>query len=192
MPTRRELVEGLFAAPLLWAACARSAPAGRSPMTNDDDGRRDFDFLFGRWKLHNSRLARRLAGSTEWQEFEATSEVWPVLGGLGNFDTFVAEPFVDGEPLYGADVKVFDPRTREWKLYWMDHRTARVQPPLVGRFSGGRVDFYGDDTFDGKPIRVRCSWFDIAPASMRWEQAFSPDGGKTWEVNWRSVITREA
>jgi hypothetical protein len=139
-------------------------------------------------RIHNERLARRLAGCTEWQSFEATQEAHHVIGGLGNIDTFACPDFPAG-PLHGMSLRIFDPRTRMWSIYWTDDRSCELQPPVVGRFQAGRGEFFGDDVFDGQPIRVRYVWSDITPGSARWEQAFSTDGGATWETNWRMLMT---
>ncbi len=159
-------------------------------MDSQNDGRKDFDFFFGRWKVHNSRLKRRLAGSTEWQEFDCAVACHPVMGGIGNVDSFDVEVFPDGKTLHGMSLRFFNPKTRLWSIYWIDDRSCELQPPVVGRFENGRGVFIGDDTFDGKPIRCRFIWSDITATSARWEQAFSPDGEKTWETNWRITMTR--
>ena len=152
------------------------------------DGRNDFDFYFGRWRIHNRRLAHRLAGSTAWQTFEADQHCRPLLGGLGNLDAFSAPAFVDGKPIEGMTLRLFDPATRTWSIYWADDRSHVLQPPVVGRWTGDRGTFEGDDTFDGKPIRVRYTW--TRSAAPTWEQAFSTDGGATWETNWYMAMTR--
>jgi hypothetical protein len=158
-------------------------------VDDQSDGRRDFDFLHGAWRIHNRRLARRLQGSTEWDEFEATCECAPVIGGCGNVDHFHAT-FPDGNPIEGMSVRIFDPRTRSWSIYWADNRVCRLLPPVVGRFQGGGGDFYGDDVCDGQLVRVVFHWSDVTPTSARWEQAFSTDDGKTWESNWVMTFTR--
>jgi len=145
-------------------------------IDHDFDGHRDFDFLHGNWTIHNRRLAKRLQGSTEWQEFEATSEVVPILNGIGNFDRFFAT-FPDGKPIEGATLRIFDPETRLWSIYWADTRVCRLLPPVVGRFRNGRGEFYGDDIQDGTPVKVVFYWTDITANSARWEQAMSADGG---------------
>ncbi len=155
-----------------------------------NDGRRDFDFHLGLCRVHNERLARRLEGCTEWQEFEATIESQNVIGGLGNIHFFHAPDHPAG-PVEAMGLRFFDPRTRLWSIHWVDNRICQLDPPVVGRFEGGRGEFLGDDTFAGKPIRVRFIWSDITPTSSRWEQAFSPDGGKTWETNWRMFLTNQ-
>jgi hypothetical protein len=155
-----------------------------------NDGRHDFDFLHGSTKIRNRRLKYRLQGCTEWEEFEATQECSPILGGFGNMDAFHAT-FPDGSPIEGMSLRIFNPATRDWSIYWSDNRSCELQPPVVGRFTDGQGAFYGDDTFDGQPIRVVFHWTDITPNSAKWEQAFSADGGQTWEPNWQMFFTRD-
>jgi hypothetical protein len=90
----------------------------------------------------------------------------------------------------GMTIRLFDPARREWSLYWVNSREGRLYPPVVGRFVAGRGEFYGDDTEGGRPVRVRYVWSMITPTSARWEQAFSVDGGQTWETNWIMEFTR--
>jgi len=146
------------------------------------DGRHDFDFYFGHWRIANRRLKHRLAGSNEWDQFEALQDCRPLLGGLGNQDAFSCPAFADGQALEGMTLRLFDPATRTWSIYWADDRTHVLQPPVVGRWIGDRGIFEGDDTFDGKPIRVRYTW--LRSSQPTWEQAFSLDRGATWETNW--------
>jgi hypothetical protein len=160
---------------------------------SEHDGRRDFDFLHGVWRVANSRLRKRLAGDDEWQEFPALNRCQPVIGGLGNVDSFDCERFpTDGRPLHGLTLRIFDPRTRLWSIYWTDDRSCELQPPVIGRFEERRGIFRGDDTFDGRPIRVRYVWTHDGGGGATWEQAFSTDGEETWETNWRMVLTRES
>lgn len=158
-------------------------------MGQHDDGRHDFDFLFGRWRIHNRRLVSRLDGCTEWREFQAMSEARPILGGMGNVDTFSTSHFPDGKPLEGFTLRIFDPAAATWSIWWSDDRSGQLQPPVVGRFRGDHGEFAGEDLFAGRPIRVRFDWTRGA-VSARWEQAFSPDGGETWETNWVMDLTR--
>jgi hypothetical protein len=145
-------------------------------------GARDFDFLIGTFRVAHRRLRRRLAGDTGWAEFGGTMHAEPILGGLGNFDQNTIDL---PEGAYQAcTVRLFDGTTNLWSLHWIDGRHPKLDPPLVGRFAGGVGTFFGDDTLDGKPIRIRFLWSHITPAGARWEQAFSGDGGATWETNW--------
>ena len=154
----------------------------------NDDGRHDFDFLFGRWNMTNQRLRTRLHGDTRWDEFRSFSEVRPILGGLGNTDTYETDQFWDGKPLKGATLRLFNPATRLWSIYWADDRRVILDPPVVGRFEGDVGTFVGDDTFEGRPIKFRFTW-RRAPR-ITWQQDFSGDGGTTWEPNFRNQFTR--
>jgi hypothetical protein len=151
----------------------------------------DFDFLVGRWTVKHHRLAKRLAGCTEWAEFDGTATLQPILGGLGNIDDNVLEL---PEGTYRAvSLRTWDPASDRWAIWWLDARHPhRLDPPVVGRFAGGVGVFEGDDVFEGRPIRVRFRWRDTATAAPRWEQAFSEDGGRSWETNWTMVFTRAA
>jgi len=167
------------------------AQARRYVRAMDNDGRRGFDFLHGRWRIHNERLKKRLTGSAEWIEFDCPEqECRPVLGGLGNIDSYETDSFADGKPFKGMTLRLFDPRTRLWSIYWSDDRWHGLGPPVIGRFEDGRGVFFGDDTHEGRPVRVRFIWGDITPTSAHWQQAFSTDGEETWETNWHMRFTR--
>jgi hypothetical protein len=152
----------------------------------DDDGRHDFDFAFGRWRMPNRRLRKRLEDNHDWDEFVSFCECHPILGGLGNIDKFTVERFVDGKPLEGMTLRLFDPATRLWSIYWADDRRFKLDPPVIGRFDGDRGVFEGADTLAGRPIIMRFTW--TRGARPAWEQAFSPDGGKSWETNWYNSL----
>jgi hypothetical protein len=143
---------------------------------------RDFDFLLGRWQVTNRRLRDRLSGSEQWEQFEASSVARPLLGGLGNEDEFRTDH--DGG-MIGMSFRFFDPVTKVWSIYWADSRRCGVlDPPVFGSFADGIGVFEGDDTLAGRPILVRFTWSRVQTATPRWEQAFSTDGGATWETNW--------
>jgi hypothetical protein len=149
----------------------------------------DFDFLFGSWKVHNRYLKQRLRQSTEWIEFDARSEVQPLLDGFGHLDRFSAVR--DGEPFEGMTLRLFNPETGEWTLHWADTLRARtLLPPMTGRFIGDLGEFFGDEAVDGRPVLCRFRWTRSSSGSPRWEQAFSDDGGVTWETNWIMTFTR--
>jgi hypothetical protein len=149
----------------------------------------DFDFLFGSWNIHNRYLKGRLHHSTEWVEFDARSEVAPLLDGFGHLDRYFAVR--DGVSFEGMTLRLFDPATGEWSIHWADTARARsLLPPMVGRFIGGIGEFYGEETVDGKVVRCRFLWTQPTADSARWEQALSDDGGKTWETNWIMSFTR--
>ena len=150
---------------------------------------RDFDFWMGSWNVHNRRLRRRLAGSDEWDEFEATVVARPLLDGLGNEDEFRTD-YEGG--FIGMSFRFFDPETSLWSIYWADTRRLGIlDPPVLGGFDGDTGIFEGDDTFDGRPILVRFTWSGVTTPKPRWEQAFSEDSGETWETNWVMDFTRK-
>jgi hypothetical protein len=140
----------------------------------------DFDFYVGTWRIHNRRLRQALAGCSEWYEFEATSRARQVLGGVGNFDEYDA-PSVD---IHGITLRLYDTQRDEWLLYWSNHRGGPLCPPQVGQMIDGRGEFYADDVFEGRDIKVVYIWSGCTESAARWEQAFSLDGGATWETNW--------
>jgi hypothetical protein len=149
----------------------------------------DFDFLFGSWNVHNRYLKARLRHSTEWVEFDARSQVESLLDGFGHLDRYSAVR--DGSPFEGITLRLFDPATGEWSIHWADTGRARtLLPPMVGRFTGGVGEFHGDEMVDGKRVACRFLWTRPTATSAQWEQAFSDDGGKTWETNWIMTFTR--
>ena len=153
----------------------------------------DFDFWYGRWHNRNRRLVKRLQGCTEWETFDAIGAAWPLPGGIGNYDDFVPQDWRPG--FVGMSLRIFSPQTKLWSIYWLENQTGGLKdgellPPVIGGFKDGVGIFEGDDTFEGKPIRVRFVWSDITPTSARWEQFFSPDGGQSWESNWVMEFTR--
>lgn len=151
------------------------------------DAMHDFDFLFGRWIVHNERLVARLVGSTDWERFTATNDCRPILGGVGNVDEFVT---AWGGGFRGATIRLFDLERAQWSIYWASNRTGLLDPPMVGRFDGGVGSFFGHDHHQGTPVRVRFVWSEITAVHALWQQAFSTDDGATWETNWRMAMTR--
>jgi hypothetical protein len=150
----------------------------------------DFDFWMGSWHVHNRRLRRRLAGADDWEEFAATSDARPILDGFGNEDVFRTDH--DGG-FTGMSLRFFDPETKQWWIYWADsRRPGELDPPVVGAFDGDIGVFEGEDVFNGRPILVRFVWSGVTTPTPRWEQAFSDDGGRTWETNWVMDFTRAA
>jgi hypothetical protein len=146
----------------------------------------DFDFLTGSWDVANRWRTDFLDETSEWEEFPAVSHASRHFDGGANFDeiTFQTKGFA------GLTLRLYDPERQEWSLYWSSKRTGKLFPPVVGRFTDGRGEFYGDDTHAGKEIRARFIWSGITETSARWEQAFSMDGEKTWITNWIMELTR--
>ena len=151
-------------------------------------GAADFDFLAGSWDVANRRLRAPLTGSDEWDEFPATSECRRFFGGAANLDEFS----IPARGFHGLTLRLFDPERQEWSLYWASSRDGRLQPPVVGRFTGAVGTFYSHETYDGADITVRFIWSEITQNSARWEQAFSADDGQAWETNWTMIFTRRS
>lgn len=148
----------------------------------------DFDFWVGTWTCVCKRLVHPLSGSSEWTEFQATNRTRPLLEGKGWMDEYQADrPTGHVE---GLTLGLYDPRIDQWSLYWWNPAGGPMGEPIRGRFRNGRGEFFQDDTFEGKKIRVRNLWVAREPGVVRWEQAFSVDEGKTWETNAVSDWTR--
>jgi hypothetical protein len=154
-------------------------------------GAHDFDFFYGSWHIDNERLRTRLRGADDWERFGADCMCWPILGGVGNVDEFRPD-WPGHEGFKGASVRIFDPTTATWSIYWADNVRCALFPPVVGAFHDGVGEFFGDDVEGDTPVRVRYCWSGITPTAVRWEQAFSPDGGETWESNWVMNFSRSS
>lgn len=159
------------------------------PLLDDlPPGADAFDFFIGEWIVRHRCLDRRLAGCTDWTEFTGRAVTQKILGGLGNMDdNSLDRP----EGSYRAvTLRKFDPASGLWSIWWFDARFPALEPPVAGRFQDGVGTFYAEDVFEGRPIRVRFLWSGISAAAARWEQAFSEDGGETWETNWLMQFER--
>ena len=186
-------------ASMLLAAIASAAPAhaaqndAKPVPAKVRDGSHDFDFLFGKWRMPNHRLVKRLAGSHEWDDFVTCDEGKPLPGGIGDMDIMRANYWPN---FVGVTVRTYDPQTELWRLYWFDNEFSHgvMDPPVIGKFNGNVGVFKGNSIFDGKPIIMRFIWTlnpKGAKAVAKWEQAFSADGGKTWETNWQNELIRD-
>lgn len=152
------------------------------------DGRKDFDFLIGSWRVRHRRQKARLAGSTEWVLFEGWCQCRKTMGGLGNVDDNILN--IPGDPYGATGIRRFDAKLNRWSIWWLDARYPSIEPPVHGGFKDGVGTFVGEDVFESKPILVRFTWSRITPTTAHWSQAFSPDNGKTWEVNWDMEFER--
>ena len=178
------------------AAIAPGLPARASQdvlkpqQTPNLSGVHDFDFFVGSWRTHSRRLKYRLAGSHSWEEFDGTIRSFSLMGGLANVDD---TEFDTPEGIYrGVAPRAYDPKTGLWAIWWIDGRNPHgaLDPPVKGRFVHGIGTFYASDTLRGKPIKVRFTWSQITPTTAHWEQAYSGDGGRTWETNWIQDVRR--
>jgi len=154
----------------------------------DRDGQHDFDFEIGTWKTRFSRLLHPLTGSKTWTEYEGTSVVREVWKGGAN----LVELTADGPEGHfeGLSLRLYNPQSRQWSLNFSNRSAGTMSPPTIGEFKNGRGEFFSQETLNGRAILVRFVVSPITPDSCRFEQAFSEDGGKTWEVNWIATDTR--
>jgi hypothetical protein len=152
------------------------------------EGSHAFDFQTGTWRIRNLRLRERLHGCKDWEEFAATCIARPLPGGIGNQDEFHTDHWPG---FVGMTFRFYNPETEIWSLYWASNVRGILEPPVVGSFAGEVGIFEGDDLDDGRPVRVRFVWSGVASRTPRWEQAFSVDGGRTWETNWIMEFTRD-
>ncbi len=178
-PERRQLLKfSLFAAlPSLIALDAHAAASAGSSAA------RDFDSFLGKWQVRHRRLQQRLAGNTQWEEFDGTTHWQSILGGIANFNDSIVHRSTS--TYRGMGLRAFDASTSTWTDWYLDGRTpTKVTLDGAGRFVDGVGIFLSDDTFEGRPIKVRGMFTPLTATTMQWEQAFSPDGGKTWETNY--------
>ena len=155
------------------------------------DGQHDFDPLIGTWKAHLKRLVHPLSGSNTWVEFEGTQITRSIWGGRATLDEFKVDSPSANAHIDGLTIRLYNPESRQWSIYWANSKQGSFSlPPTVGRWLNGRGEFYDQEMFEGRMILVRYVWSDITPTSAHFEQSFSDDGGKTWEPNWISTITR--
>jgi hypothetical protein len=145
----------------------------------------DFDFLIGKWTLKHEKLRTRLNNCKDWDEFETTVEDFRILEGVGNMD--VGKAIFNGKPWEGRTIRIFNPSTKLWSLYWVASDRGVMDPPVVGSFENGIGHFFTKDTYKGAPIIMMFRWDARDKEHPVWSQAFSPDNGKTWEWNWYNV-----
>ena len=177
---------GALTCALTWAPPAKGQP--QPTAAERRDGQHDFDFDIGVWKTHLKRLVHPLSGSSDWVELDGTTVVRKVWNGRGN----LAELETDAASghLQVLSLRLYDPRARQWSLNTANASGGSLGVPTIGEFKNGRGEFFDQESIDGRTVLVRNVWSDISADSCRFEQAFSDDGGKTWEVNWIAVDTR--
>ncbi|MEO6335109.1 MAG: hypothetical protein ABIO91_09010 [Pyrinomonadaceae bacterium] len=166
----------------------QTAEIAKSKTPAPRDGQHDFDFEIGTWKTRLRRLQNPLAGSTKWIEYEGTTVVRKVWGGRAN----LVELDVKGTTgrIEALSLRLYNPESRQWSLNFASSGGGTMSVPTIGEFKNGRGEFYDQESFNGRAILVRFVISDITPNSCHFEQAFSQDGGTTWEVNWIADDTR--
>lgn len=172
----------------LLAQSSASAKTETRQSSTERDGRHDFDFEIGTWKTHLKRLLHPLTGSNTWVEYEGTTLVRKVWDGKANLVELIA----DGPAGHfeGLNLRLYDPQSHQWSLNFANSKGGGMSTPTIGEFKNGRGEFFNQETLNGRAILVRFVISDITPNSCRFEQAFSDDGGKSWEVNWIATDTR--
>jgi hypothetical protein len=202
---RRAVLALTAAAPVLGVgAAAQGQPTSATPPERMPaapvlrDGAGDFDFLMGDWKAHVWRMPDRLVGSDKWIEYEGTSSHHKLFGGPGHMEEFKVtslDPRVrpngrpeDGlqtAPIHGQTLRLYNRQTRQWSIYLVDVAEGTIGlPPMTGDFTRGHGEFYDTEPWKDRLVIVRFQWFDLGPKACRMEQAFSADGGRSWETNW--------
>jgi hypothetical protein len=162
--------------------------AGGQSASSERDGQHDFDFELGNWKIHLKRLVHPLTGSKAWFEFDGTSvakKLWDGRAQIEQFETDGASGHIEGLTL-----RLYNPESHQWRLYWANGKDGVLEQPMIGEFKNGIGEFYDQEPLNGRAIYVRFIWSQITPNSAHFEQSFSDDGGKTWEVNWITDQTR--
>jgi len=155
------------------------------------DGLHDFDFVIGHWNVHLRKLLHPLTGSSEWIEYEGTSVMSKIWDGRANMEEFKVTSLDKRLHMDAQTLRLYDPDTRRWSIWLGDAAHGKLSgPPTVGGFTDGRGEFYDAEDFNGRPILVRYLWTQPTPTTARMEQSFSPDWGRTWEVNWICELSR--
>lgn len=149
----------------------------------------DFDFLIGKWKVVNKRLKERLVGNDEWIEFSGELEVRKTLNGYANVDEYKTE--FNGEEFHAVTVRVFNPDEKIWSIYWLDTFTYELIPQVKGNFENGIGEFYGEELFKEKIVKLKFSWTKTSDTLAHWNQAYFDEAKKEWEINWTMDFYRK-
>jgi hypothetical protein len=166
---------------------AAQSPDTAKAQAAERDGQHDFDPLIGSWKYHLKRRLNPLTGSNTWVEFDGSGVCRKIYDGAS-----IDEIEVDGPTghVEGLTLRVYNPQSHQWRLYWANKKIGVLDPPQIGQFKDGHGEFFAQDTINGKTILIRFDWTNLTTNSPHFEQSFSDDGGKTWEVNWITDQTR--
>jgi hypothetical protein len=157
-------------------------------VASDSSSKNDFDFFKGKSNIINEKLKKRLCNCTEWIEFPSTQEMYTILHGIGNIDNFLAT--FDGEPFEGMTVRLFNPLTKLWSIYWSDSTSGVLDKPVVGSFDNKVGHFFSKDIYENKEVIQVFRWDARDENNPVWSQAMSADNGETWEWNWYMFMTK--
>ena len=175
------------------AALCAAAQLAAAQAVEPHDGQHDFDFVMGRWNVHLRKLVHPLTGSNEWIEYEGTSVMRKIWDDRANMEEFKVTSLDKRLHIDAQTLRLYDPGTRRWSIWLGDAAHGKLAgPPTVGAFSDGRGEFFDAEDFNGRPILVRYVWTQPTPTSAHMEQSFSPDWGRSWEVNWICELSRAA
>jgi hypothetical protein len=173
---------------LLFSYALLCGLAAAAPPAPPHDAAHDFDFELGKWHTHLRRRLNPLTGSNTWIEMDGTSIGRPLLNGRANVVELVADGA--GRHIEAVSLRLYHPESKQWYLHFANAANGELTQPTVGEFHNGRGEFYDQEPIGGRAVFVKFVISDITADSARFEQSFSDDGGKTWEVNWIAVDTR--
>ena len=174
-----------------WAQAPGSAAKGAAPAAPPHDGQHDFDFLLGSWKIHLKRMVQPLSGSHEWVEFDGTVVCKKIWDGKGEIEEFSVDAPEKKIHILGLALRLYNPASHQWSIYWANAAKGAIGgPPVVGEFKDGHGEFYDQEEINGRVIFTRYAWSRINTPTPHFEQAYSDDGGQTWEVNWITDQTK--
>lgn len=177
--------------PGLTGAQTQSARSASQAPLAQHDGQHDFDYLVGSWKIHLKKRLHPLSGSNEWVEFDGTTVCHKVWDGRAELEQFDVDNPGKHIQIHGIALRIYNPKSHQWRIYWANaDKGALDAQPMVGEFNNGRGEFFDQEEYEGRTIFVRFQWTATTSAAPHFEQSFSADGGKTWEVNWITEQTR--
>jgi hypothetical protein len=195
-PYKSLLACALFAALLVFLTQTvrehHTTVLAQQSVSDKRDGQHDFDYAVGTWKFHLKRLKKRLVGSTEWVELDGTTDCRKIMDGRGEVEEMNVESADKNLHIQGLAVRLYNPQSHQWSIYWANAGDGVMeQNPMVGQFTNGRGEFYNQQMFEGRAVYARFTWTGVTTNTPHFEQAFSADGGKTWETNWITNQTKE-
>ncbi len=161
------------------------APPERAYSPFSDDPHRQFDFWIGEWDV----ILRMQQEDLSFQDtIRSRASIYSILDGKAILELW------DSGPIKGYSLRYYDPSKEKWVL-WLDWPSANRanKSVLEGEFRHGRGDFHTSFTnAEGTELHGRYSFNDITPFSLRWDDLWSKDGGKSWAHNWRMEWSRRA